>query len=588
MIKNDIDVLSEYYQYELSYLRSAGSDFARRFPKIARRLDLSGNESTDPHVERLIESVAFLTGKLQKQIDDQFPEIASALLNVLYEPLVLPTPSCVIAKFDVDRQRAAKAAGTLVPKNTLLRAKSLSGETCSFMTAHDLRLWPIEIFSASIIQREHLPSYFARSTYYLKLGIRCDAAGSFPDKLRFYIHADALLRGKIFSAIFSNDEKIVCQKDSSYKIMAAVQPIGAEDDESLFPYPPTVHRGFRLLQEYFAFADKFYGFDVEGLNNADISGESFLYIPMSYDISMQVSPKNFSLSSVPAVNLFPKITEPLRLDNKQVEYCLTPDYRRYSSHEIYSIQKIVAVDAENNDEIYIPEFFSCDYALKNSDVGIFWKSSRKKSYMKNAFGEDVYLSFIDANFNPRHPSDKIFFGHTLCTNRGLAEQIPALGELQTELSLPVKKIYCADRPAPQKPSIKSGEVLWKLVSALSLNSISFSKDGIKKIRDVLRIFADIAGSALEGEINAIISIDSSITTRRFDEQTWRGFVRGSNVEITFDDTIQNLGLPLSFALSRFLSSYASINTFTDVAVKNTSRNGVLKEWKQQFGIRHYL
>ena len=96
MIKSDIDVLSEYYQYELSHLRSAGSYFASRFPKIARRLDISHNESSDPHVERLIESFAFLAGRLQKQIDDQFPEIASELLGVLYKPLTLPVPSCVM------------------------------------------------------------------------------------------------------------------------------------------------------------------------------------------------------------------------------------------------------------------------------------------------------------------------------------------------------------------------------------------------------------------------------------------------------------------------------------------------------------
>jgi type VI secretion system protein ImpG len=579
--------LSEYYQSELSYLRSAGSDFARKFPKIARRLDLSRNESTDPHVERLIESVAFLTGKLQKQIDDQFPEIAAALLGVLYEPLVLPTPSCVMANFDVDRQRAAKAAGTLVPKGSILRAKSLSGETCSFMTAHDLRLWPVEVFSSSIVSKEHLPAYFARSTHYLKLGIKY-AAAAFPEKLRFYICADALLRGKIFSAVFSTDEKVVFQKDSSYKTAAEVKPIGAEDDESLFPYPQTVHKGFRLLREYFAFPDKFYGFDVELPKDADIGGETFLYVPIGYDFSMQVSPKNFSLSSVPAVNLFPKVTEPLRLDNKSVEYCLTPDYRRYSSHEIYSIQKLVAVDSQNNDEIFIPEFFSSDYSSKNSDAGIFWKSSRKKSYMNDGFGDDVYLSFIDENFNPRFPSDKIFFGHALCTSRGLAEQIPTFGELQIELSLPVKKIYCVDRPTPQKPSIKSGEILWKVVSALSLNSISFNQDGIKKIREVLRIFSDASGSVVVGEVDAIGSVDSSVIAQRFDEQTWRGFARGSEIEITFDDTIQNLGLPLSWALSRFLSSYSSINTFTNVSVKNTSRNGVLKKWKQQFGIKSYL
>jgi type VI secretion system protein ImpG len=206
--------------------------------------------------------------------------------------------------------------------------------------------------------------------------------------------------------------------------------------------------------------------------------------------------------------------------------------------------------------------------------------------MKDAFGDDLYISFIDTNFDPQYPADKIFYGYTLCTNRGIAEEIPVSGELQIELSVPVKNIYCINRPTPQKPSVKSGAALWKLISALSLNSISFSQDGIKKIQDVLRVFA--TESVLDREVDAIVSVNSFIGMRRFDEQSWRGFVRGANIEITFDETIQNLGLPLSLALSRFLSSFTSINTFTDVIVKNTARNGILKEWKHQFGIKNYL
>ncbi|MDR2107361.1 MAG: type VI secretion system baseplate subunit TssF [Holosporaceae bacterium] len=588
MIKNDIDILSEYYQYELSYLRSAGSDFARKFPKIARRLDLSHNESADPHVERLIESFAFLTGKLQKQIDDQFPEIAATLLNVICEPLALPTPSCVMVKFETDQTRAAKAPGTVIPKGTLLYANSHSGEVCSFMTAHDLALWPAEIFSVSLIPKEHLPGYFARSTYYLKIGIRYNQTDGAPPKLRFYIHADALLRGKIFASLFSNEERVIFSKDSRCQFIPAIKPVGLEDDESLFPYPSTVHKGFRLLQEYFAFAEKFYGFDVEFPPDLNIAGENFIYIPMSSNVSMQISEKNFSFSSVPAVNLFPKVTEPLRLDYKRVEYCLVPDYRRYNSHEIYKIEKVVAADAVDNNEIYIPEFFSCDYSPDEAKVGIFWKSSRKKSYMKDAFGDDVNISFTDMYFNPQRPADKVFYAYTLCTNRGLAEQIPVSGKLQAELSLPIRQICCVDRPTPQKPALKSGEVLWKLISALSLNSFSFSDNGIKKMTEVLRVFADISGSDLQQEAGSVVSVNSFITMRRFDEQTWRGFVRGAEIEITFDDTIPNMGLPLSLVLSKFLSSYTSINTFTDVIVKNTTTNGIVKKWKQQFGIKNYL
>lgn len=590
MIKKEIDILSEYYQYELSYLRSASSEFASKFPKIARRLDLSHNESSDPHVERMIESFAFLTGKLQKQIDDQFPEIASALLEVLYKPLMLPLPSCVMVNFDVDIPRAAKAPGFNIPKNTLLYALSHSGENCTFRTSHDLQLWPINIENIEIVQKEHIPNYYARSTYYLKIGLKYSgiAGAQTPKKLRFYIQADALLRGKIFSSIFSAEENVLHQTDKNFTFLSGISPVGIEVDESLLPYPSSTFQGFRLLQEYFMFSEKFYGFDVDISNLSDINGEFFLYIPMSYDIAMKISTKNFSLSSVPAINLFPKVSEPLRLDYKQVEYCMVADFRRYHSNEIYSIEKMAVIDSQNNDEIIIPEFFSCDHSSQESENQLFWTSKRKKSYMTDALGEDVYISFIDLNFNPQFPSEKIFYAHTLCTNRFAAEQIPVNGKLQIELSAPIKNVYCLDRPTNQKSSIKTGEILWKLISALSLNSLSFSADGIKKLKEILYIFADIADSNLSGEIDAILSIDSTIQIKRLDEQIWRGFARGTNVEISFDESIPNLGLPLSLIISKFLSSYTSINTFVEVSVKNTFKNRILRKWKHNFGSTNYL
>lgn len=589
MLKNDIDVLSEYYQYELSHLRSAGSYFASRFPKIARRLDISHHESSDPHVERLIESFAFLSGRLQKQIDDQFPEIAGELLNVFYKPLMLPVPSCVMVNFSIDTARASKAPGFVIQKGTQLSVESHSGEICYFRTAHDLPIWPIEITSADVVHKEHIPTYYARSTYYLKIGIRYNGIpnSNIPDKLRFYIHADALLRGKIFASIFTSKEQVLFQKDKDFSFLSEIFPVGIDDNEALLPYPSSVFQGFRLLQEYFAFPEKFFGFDINCTSvNHNINGESFLYIPMDHDFSMKISTQNFSLSSVPAINLFQKVSEPLRLDNRQVEYCIVPDFRRYHNHEIYSIEKMVAVDVQNNDEEEIPEFFSCKHqSVKN---GIFWKSRRKKSYMPETLGDDIYVSFIDIDFDPQFPSDKIFYAHTLCTNRSVAEQIPVNGILQLELSAPVNNVYCLDRPTDQKQSIKNGETLWKLISILSLNSLSFNSDGIKKLKEILNLFADISNASLMREVDSIVSIESSIKTKRINNQAWCGFVRGSCIDITFDETLSNLGLPLSLVVSKFLTEYTSINTFTEVSVKNLSRNGILKKWDYNFGNKNYL
>lgn len=584
MIRSEIDTLSEYYRHELAYLRSSGEDFARHFPKIARRLDLSHEESSDPHVERLIESFAFLTGKLQKQIDDQYPEVANALLDIIYKPLILPVPSAVMVNFDIDISRAKQDIEAIVPRHTILRATSHDGTVCSFRTTHDLKIWPIELKHVEIVAKEHLGLYSTTASTFLKMHFNCAEEGISPDKLRFYILADALLRGRIFAGIFSTEESVIFEHMGIYKKLDKISPIGLEDDEALLPYPNNVHKSFRYLQEYFAFHDKFYGFDIP--INRKLPESFILYVPIGVDIQMQVSARDFSLSTVPAVNLFPKVTEPLRLDYKQVEYQLVPDYRLYRSHEIYMIKKMVEIDPDTNDEINIPEFYSCNHFSSDSRLGIAWIARRKESMIENSMGDDAYVSFVDENFNPQQPMDRVFYAYTLCTNRHAAEDIPVKGQLDVELSLPIKQIYCVNRPTPQKNSLKNGAVLWKLISLISLNSLSFSEHGIMKLKEILRLFSDMTNSSLSREIDAIFEMSSHLDVKRITNQSWYGFIHGTNIEIHFDDNLYNKGLPLSLVISKFLSCYTGINTFTDVSVK--SQMGMLRKWEMQLGSRNYL
>ena len=59
--------LLPYYERELTYLRKLSGEFARRYPKIARRLLIDENQSEDPHVERFMEGFAFLTARIHRK-----------------------------------------------------------------------------------------------------------------------------------------------------------------------------------------------------------------------------------------------------------------------------------------------------------------------------------------------------------------------------------------------------------------------------------------------------------------------------------------------------------------------------------------
>src|SRR5579872_4211308 len=109
------DELLEYYQTELGHLRAMAGAFAEQYPKIAGRLQLDARQSTDPHVERLLQGFAFLAARVHLKIDDDFPEITEALLNAVYPHYLRPVPAMTIVQFDLDPEKAKLPNGYRIP-----------------------------------------------------------------------------------------------------------------------------------------------------------------------------------------------------------------------------------------------------------------------------------------------------------------------------------------------------------------------------------------------------------------------------------------------------------------------------------------
>ena len=73
-MRADSEDLLEYYKRELTYLRRMGIAFAEQYPKVAGRLELGLDQCPDPHIERLIEAFAFLTARIQYNLESEFPQ----------------------------------------------------------------------------------------------------------------------------------------------------------------------------------------------------------------------------------------------------------------------------------------------------------------------------------------------------------------------------------------------------------------------------------------------------------------------------------------------------------------------------------
>lgn len=596
------DNFFDYFQREMAYLRNEGARFASTFPKVANRLDFSNVESSDPHVERLLQSFAFLTARLQKDADDLFPRISTALLEALYPQFIAPLPSYAISKFDLADDTGKLTGRFRVPEGTQLYVHGNSGEICRFQTSMSLDLYPLTLKSVDIVSTLDLPKRLGKfeTQRVLRLHVRSTAGPLNTldlQKLRFHIAGSPILQNKLYEAIFLGDPQVGVSYgplDEPVRFSRAqgdlVTPVGFAEEESVMPYPSHGHPGFRLLQEYFAYPQKFMFFDVEASGFGSNQKEAVFYISLHDTVSLEnkdVDTSIIQLGCVPIVNLFRKISEPLRIDHKAVEYRLYGDHRRDSTTEIHSIQRVMGTQEGERDPIEFAPYFSYTHGEDDRDQGRFWHARRAFSADPKRPGNDTYLSFVDAEFKISSPASVSVYAEVLCTNRSLAQSMTAGTELQSDVSMPVKRIYCLDRPTPQRYMNHETLSQWRLISHLSLGHLSLMDNGVSlnMLRELLTQYGDFGDGNVIPEIAMVQDFQATRVTRRFGYEAWRGFAQGTKFTLTFSENISRDTNSFLFAhvLNHVLPQFASINSFTELDVTRAPFKGTWKQWQPRSG-----
>lgn len=589
------DKFLTYYHRELSYLRNAGKVFAAEHPKIARRLQVGETESPDPHTERLLESFAYLTARLSEEIDDRLPHISAALLNVLYPHLVAPIPSMAISQFVVDPSKGKLTTGFEIAKQTQVFTYAEEGVSCRFRTAYPVTLWPITVLEADFIHGDAytIANGHKESKWYLRLKLRCDSL-TFADldinSLRFNIAGDNGITYTLYDALMgqSNPQVLISCDGKVAKVLPneSLKPVGFSADERLLPSPEHSHPAYQLLHEYFHYRDKFLFFDLLNLDMkaGDETVDLLISISDQHIVGkIEISPSNFRLGCTPIINLFPKITDPLRLDHRQFEYRLVPDQRRERTTEIYSILKVASTMDNGVTAEEFPPYYSFDHTIQAKDPHVFWVWRRASSQRREVPGTDVYLSFVDLDFNPKLPPLHTVYAQTLCTNRFLSEQIPAGGELQIEDRLPISRIVLLTKPSTQVYSPADGETMWRLISQLSVNhlSVSSGESSLNALKETLRLYSRTNHNYENKEIDALIGLKSHPTTRRMGGQSWRGFIHGLHIDLEVNERVYT-GVSvflLSSVLRHFFALQVSVNSFVELQLNSIQRQGEWIRWQ---------
>lgn len=602
-----------YYEKELSYLRQMGAEFAVKYPKIASRLFMEPDKCDDPHVERIIESVAFLAARVHLKIDDEFPEITEALLSIVYPHYVRPVPSMSIVEMVLDPERGKLTSGLKIPRNTTMYSKSVGGDPCKFRTCYDTTLWPVSITEANYLPPDRLtpPIKSTEAVGAVRLQLQTAQDVQFDklemDALRFYLHGDSKLVHTTYELLLNNCVQIqIRDPQNTRRKPIILQPsnlraLGFAEEEGMLPYPRRSFLAYRLLQEYFTFPEKFFFLELKDIAHVWSMGFKeqaeivFLIRPFELEdrrqeLELNISPKTFRLGCTPIINLFPQTCEPILLDQRKYEYPVIPDIRRINSTEIFSIEEVVSIDPQSREKKTFEPFYSYRHAATRDNKQTFWVANRRLSERRNDEGTDIHLSLVDLSMRMVRPDADTLTVRTLCTNRDLPSRLPFMsetGDFNIEGMSALRKIVCLRRPtSPLRPPAGKG-IFWRLISHLSLNYLSLVEEGKDALQEILKLYNFTDSVYTAKQIDGIVALKSSRQFARVISENGISFARGIRAEVTLDEEQFVGGGVFLFAavIEYFLGLYATLNSFSQLVVHTRQRKEALREWLPRAGQR---
>ena len=587
-----------HYADELQALRGRAARFARAYPKIAGRLRLSPETSDDPHVERLIQSFAFVAARTRQKLDDELPELTDALLETLYPHYLAPVPPATLVELS---PRPGLEERQIVARHTEIVTEAIEGEACRFRTARAVEIAPIRIARAQL--GGHPVAAPRRAAWEAVSCLRFDIAQTggeaplsqvAPERLRVHLRGswreavalhELIAQGCIGIAVAAHADDAAARFVSAERI----RPVGFEADEAMLPHTPSSAPGYRVLSEFFALPEAFLGFEIDGLTWPDAREASvFLYLARGAgELERRVSAASFALHVTPAINLFSQRAEPVRLDATVGEQPLVPDARRNAEREIHSVARVEV--SENGRTREAQPFFS----ERGGEPGaLMWTMRRVEAEDGST---DATIAFVDAGGRPLAPQNGVAGVDTLCFNRDLATRLPfAEGRPRLSLARAHEAVGAMAFLLPPTPTLRPGGSggaggheaetgrAWRLISHLTLNHLSLGDEGGGALRAILRLYALRDTTETRVMVQALRSVSTKPGTARLAGGV---VVSGTDVEIVFDAARIDRASAHLFAsvLDRFLGLYAAINSFTRLTARLSDVAEPLGRWPARAG-----
>jgi type VI secretion system protein ImpG len=584
---------NRYYLDELVSLRELGREYSRANPSLAPLFDTPGR---DPDVERILEGVAFLCGRLRQKLDDELPEITHSLFSLLWPNYLRTIPSCSIVRYE---PAANLSWAVTIPRGTMVESVEVEGTKCRFQTVYENQVLPVRLAEQTIFEHD------GQIILSLRFGLVGSTLENIPlSRLRLFFTGEPAIAHSMYFTIMHHVREIRFLLPDGKGGHAPVHvlspqmicPVGFREDEGLFPYPANTFPGYRIIQEYFCFIEKFLFVEISGLDacvkaglEAAAGAEEFALhfvlteFPEQYESWRR---DNIQLFCTPVVNLFPMDSTPLNIDHRQQEYRIVPDPRLPYHYAVYSVDDVRSWGGNGKHRREYRAFESFEHGTSPEADTAYYRLRLKPSLRDES--TETYISIVHSPASAASLGEEVISLELTCTNRLLPGRL-VVGDINTHADDTPDTVTLGNI-TPVTPSYTpplEGDLLWRLISNMSLNYLP-----LNNVHAMRALIASYDFRALRDRYRSRV-LDKMLggMTQIVSEETDRIYqglpVRGTVTRLTLDrDGFSCEGEMFLFAsvINEFLALYATVNSFHQLIVIDAGRTEEY-QWPARLGRR---
>ncbi len=603
----------QMYTEELDFLRRMSGEFARDFPTVAGRLDLSQFDCEDPWVERLLEGVAYLTSRVRRELDGGMPLLAESLVSISEPRATSPLPSMAVLHLNYSGDlKSAKFIPSETIFNSEVSADSRTG--CTWRTLRQATLRPISILDASLNGQgapEAGISLEGEEGAWMSLGIDVKVSRKIigdGTPLTFQLQGPPEFPGQILKCLRAHCTRIVvCDEEDVLQWLSPshiIDSVDLEMDARSGASLDEQGHSLLLMQRYASLPEQFHTMSIQGIDGLRLPASSgeirlvFLLENEHEEIGSRIRSEMFILNAVPVVNLFHRRADRVIVDDQRESHQVMADRTRPMDYEIYDVDEVDAIDADGKVMMRLRSVYNIR-DLDSRDTGFYSvrRLARRDSEHSARYGGRSKYRGTNSSISLTLPPgavgnsiDQLSLG-VWCTNRDLPLLLP-----RNAKCLPAHESIGLDHGeiiiGPSEPRMPEQDVSrqWNMLGQMAHGFMRVvDQSGVHQdsgsLQSVLSTYIDPDDKAGKQQVLAITKISAQPIVRRRMMGRRAAELRGLKCSIQVSEKAIRSGVDiytLPLVISRFLRRYIPVSSFIEACVTD-EQGKVLYSWKPMDG-----